>query len=94
MKFPETLALFSLLCFGLFVSLPDGAFACNVCHSKNPKMVSMHEALEFKDCFTCHGPRSKRIGERSNEKTSAELCVRCHAADISGSTLPAPAPKL
>ena len=92
MKLKGTMVFLSLLFSGMLVCLPDGAYACTVCHSKNPKMVLMHEALEFKDCFVCHGPNSKRSGERKNEKSNAELCVRCHAANSGGSTLPVPKP--
>lgn len=36
------------------------AHACNVCHSKNPKMARMHEKLGYKDCFACHGADLKK----------------------------------
>jgi len=51
--------------------------ACNVCHSKNPKMVNMHRELGFKDCFKCHGPTSKRTKGDLEMKTSS-LCRDCH----------------
>ena len=55
------------------------AYACNVCHSKNPKMARMHEALGFRDCFICHGPGSKRIAQQQSvQMTSDPLCVNCH----------------
>ena len=55
------------------------AQACNVCHSKNPKMVNMHKALGFKDCFNCHGPGSKRTSQsQAKQMTSDPLCVDCH----------------
>jgi predicted CXXCH cytochrome family protein len=62
---------------GLLTGAP--AFACNVCHSKNPKMVRMHEALEYKECFKCHGPASSRPDkDKQNERTTGPLCVNCH----------------
>jgi len=55
------------------------ANACTECHSKNPKMVRMHEALEFKDCFQCHGPTAERKAQgQKDEITTEPLCVRCH----------------
>ncbi len=58
---------------------PAAAAACTVCHSKNPKMVSMHKALLYKDCFKCHGPASNRKAPNSrDEMMSDPLCVSCH----------------
>lgn len=62
------------------------AFECKVCHSKNPKMVAMHTALQGQNCFGCH-----KVGERLTGKgqpkdrdsllkrriTDAE-CLPCH----------------
>lgn len=62
------------------------AFECKVCHSKNPKMVAMHTALQGQNCFGCH-----KVGERLMGKgqpkdrdsllkrriTDAE-CLPCH----------------
>ncbi|MBI5640794.1 MAG: hypothetical protein HZA17_10235 [Nitrospirae bacterium] len=56
------------------------ASACNVCHSKNPKMVKMHEELGFKDCFNCHNPFNQKTDEeRKAQMTSDQLCINCHA---------------
>jgi len=53
--------------------------ACTVCHSKNPKMVRMHEALGFRDCFMCHGPgKKKSSGERKEQMATDPLCNGCH----------------
>jgi predicted CXXCH cytochrome family protein len=53
--------------------------ACNVCHSKNPKMVNMHIALGFKDCFTCHGPGKKTSSQdKATQMISDPLCIGCH----------------
>jgi predicted CXXCH cytochrome family protein len=55
--------------------------ACTVCHSKNPKMVSMHKALQYKDCFKCHGPASDRKAPNTgDEMTTDPLCISCHAS--------------
>ena len=59
-----------------FLKMPK----CKVCHSKNPKMVAMHTALEFKDCFKCHGPGGLWPPERRKEQMSTDLlCTGCHA---------------
>jgi predicted CXXCH cytochrome family protein len=64
----------------LFAARPAAA-ACTVCHSKNPKMVSMHKALEYKDCFKCHGPASERkMPNAGDEMTVDPLCIGCHAS--------------
>ncbi len=71
------LALLVLLC----AARPAQA-ACTVCHSKNSKMVSMHKALEYKDCFKCHGPASDRKTPNArDEKTTDPLCASCHTAE-------------
>lgn len=71
------LALLVLLC----TARPAQA-ACTVCHSRNPKMVGMHKALQYKDCFKCHGPASDRkTPNAGDEKTTDPLCTRCHAAE-------------
>ena len=68
----------------LFCADQPVAAACTVCHSKNPKMVSMHKALEYKDCFKCHGPASDRKAPNTkDEMTSDPLCVSCHKKEIS-----------
>ena len=68
--------LLSLAVLLLGHSLAD---ACTVCHSKNPKMVRMHEALEYKDCFLCHGPTAKKSADpREKQMTTDERCIRCH----------------
>lgn len=55
------------------------AFGCNVCHSKNPKMLKMHKELEYKDCFNCHGPKAvKPIEERKKIRKTDIVCSRCH----------------
>lgn len=55
------------------------ALACNVCHSKNPKMVQMHKELGFKDCFVCHGRGMKRNAEEQKAQMAGDRrCVGCH----------------
>lgn len=61
----------------LFAAAPAGSSAeCTVCHSKDPKMVRMHSALEFKDCFNCHGPSAQPM-ERS-KRSGDTRCLPCH----------------
>jgi len=72
-----SLAMIVLLC-----AAQPAAAACTVCHSKNPKMVSMHKALQYKDCFKCHGPSSDRKRPNArDEMTTDLLCVSCHAPE-------------
>jgi predicted CXXCH cytochrome family protein len=59
------------------------AAACTVCHSKDPKMVRMHKALQYKDCFKWHGPASERKTPNATDEMKTEpLCVSCHASEI------------
>jgi len=68
-------AMIVLLC-----AARPAAAACTVCHSKNPKMVTMHKALQYKDCFKCHGPATERRRPNAgDEMTLDPLCVSCHA---------------
>jgi hypothetical protein len=53
-----------------------GSSACTVCHSKNPEMRRMHEALGYKDCFTCHGPSANPF-DRAQRQTD-HRCIPCH----------------
>lgn len=68
-----------LLVFSLSTLSFDAAYGCNVCHSKNPKMVLMHKELGFKDCFRCHGQDLKKNPEeRKTQMVSDGRCVPCH----------------
>ena len=53
-----------------------GSSACNVCHSKKPEMRRMHEALGYKDCFTCHGPSAAPTVR--NKRSTDLRCMPCH----------------
>jgi hypothetical protein len=81
-----------LLAMAITLLYHSAALSCTVCHSKNPKMVRMHEALEYKDCFVCHGPTAKKSNDTPEKQmTSDERCVRCHAKNApatAGSTQP------
>jgi hypothetical protein len=62
------------------------AFECNECHSKNPKMVKMHEALRGRNCFDCHRIGEKLMGKSARKDPAAQMarrasdpaCVGCH----------------
>lgn len=60
------------------VSTPEAA--CSECHSKNPKMRKMHEALGYKDCFKCHrfSQMNRGADERAAQMYSDPLCTDCH----------------
>ncbi len=75
----KRLLLFLVVIAAWIVPSSREASGCNVCHSKNPKMVRMHQELGFKDCFNCHG----QALEKSPEKQKAQMtgdprCVPCH----------------
>jgi hypothetical protein len=62
------------------------AYECKVCHSKNPRMVAMHKALEGQNCFACHQVGEKLMGKSKpkdldsllkRRATEAE-CLPCH----------------
>lgn len=63
-----------------------GPFECKVCHSKNPAMVRMHQAVQGRGCFGCHkvGERLMGKGEPKDpesllkRRVSDPLCVECH----------------
>ena len=63
-----------------------GAFECNVCHSKNPSMVKMHEAVRGRGCFGCHkvGERLMGKGQPKDKASLMErrvndpVCIECH----------------
>lgn len=63
------------------------AFQCNECHSKNPAMVKMHQAVQGRGCFGCHKIGEKLMGKgQAKDKQTLlarravdELCRECHA---------------
>ena len=68
--------------------LPAGAvaFECNVCHSKNPAMVRMHNELKGQDCFGCHKIGAKLMGKGQPKDRESlikrrqleAVCLPCH----------------
>ncbi len=72
----------------LFLATGADAFECNVCHSKNPAMVRMHQALKGQSCFGCHKVGAKLMGKGQpkdhdsllKRRQSEEICLPCHAA--------------
>ncbi len=75
----KTLLLLTLVIAAWVVPAGREASGCNVCHSKNPKMVKMHEELGFKDCFKCHGQgMGKTTEEKKAQMTGDKRCTPCH----------------
>jgi hypothetical protein len=70
--FMETSLFLILLIAAWIASAGPEASGCNVCHSKNPKIVEIREELGFKNCFTCHG----RGVERTLEEQKAQMIRR------------------
>lgn len=74
------------LAIGLSVTTGAEAFECKVCHSKNPRMVAMHTALQGQNCFGCHKVGDRLMGKREpkdkesllKRRVAAAECVRCH----------------
>ena len=70
----------------LMAASPASAFECKVCHSKNPKMVTMHKALEGQNCFGCHRVGEKLMGKSKPKdidnllkRRAVEIeCLPCH----------------
>ena len=62
------------------------AFQCTVCHSKNPKMVAMHKAVQGQSCFGCHKIGEKLMGKGQPKDMDSLLkrrvteaeCLPCH----------------
>ncbi|MBL0224767.1 MAG: cytochrome c3 family protein [Geobacteraceae bacterium] len=75
-----------LVAVTLLVSSSASAFECRVCHSKNPKMVVMHKALEGQNCFGCHKVGEKLMGKSKPKDPDSLLrrriteaeCLPCH----------------
>lgn len=62
------------------------AYQCTVCHSKNPKMVAMHKALQGQNCFGCHKMGEKLMGKGQpkdrdslmKRRATDAVCLKCH----------------
>jgi len=78
-----------LLLFFLLAAAPNAsALQCNVCHSKNPAMVTMHKAVQSKDigCFDCHRVGEKLMGKAPakdrysllDRRATERPCTSCH----------------
>lgn len=89
MRIKATEILFFTLVISLFwVNLAKAQPRCIKCHSKNPKVVAMHEALKGRDCFNCHvrGEKLRQKGGIPKEKHEAFMkqrltdlrCIKCH----------------
>jgi len=75
----KTLLFFVFVSAACITPTSREAHGCNVCHSKNPKMVKMHEELGFRDCFKCHGQGLERTQERQKaQMTDDSRCISCH----------------
>ncbi|HEX9080139.1 MAG TPA: hypothetical protein VF795_11150 [Desulfuromonadaceae bacterium] len=76
----------SLVAISLLLAVRVNAFECNVCHSKNPKMVAMHKALQGQNCFGCHTVGERLMGKAQPKDRDALLkrrateaeCLPCH----------------
>lgn len=70
----------------LSLAVQADAFECNVCHSKNPKMVAMHKAAKGQNCFGCHKVGEKLMGKGQpkdlesllKRRVGDPLCLPCH----------------
>jgi hypothetical protein len=75
----KTLLLLILLIAAWIAPAGREASGCNVCHSKNPKMVKMHEELGFKNCFACHGQGMEKTPEGQKAQMIGDArCIPCH----------------
>ncbi len=70
------------------------------CHSKNQKMVTMHEPFGVKDCFACHqrgtmqmekegeGAKKKKMEMARQRQRGEKVCKDCHAVKGGSAGLP------
>lgn len=71
--------LLTVVIFACITQSGHEVSGCNVCHSKNPKMVKMHEELGFKDCFKCHGQGMEKTPEGQKDQMIGDArCIPCH----------------
>ncbi|MDA8168850.1 MAG: hypothetical protein M0Z59_04015 [Nitrospiraceae bacterium] len=81
MKKDFLLPLYAAVSGMALLLLPANAHSlCTTCHSKNPKLVAMHKALGFKDCFKCHPLKASTPAELKAQMAADPLCTRCHGA--------------
>ena len=74
------------LLISVIVATRADAFECNVCHSKNPAMVRMHQALKGQSCFACHKMGEKLMGKGQpkdkesllKRRQTEDVCLPCH----------------
>jgi hypothetical protein len=75
----KTVLIFTLVIAACVAPAVREVSGCNVCHSKNPKMVKMHEELGFKDCFTCHGQGLDKTPKvQKAQMLGDKRCIPCH----------------
>ena len=78
--------ILTILATALTATLPADAFQCTVCHSKNPKMVAMHKAVQGQDCFMCHKVGDRLMGKGQpkdhdslmKRRVTDAVCLKCH----------------
>ena len=85
----------AVVVFGWSGSMDNvGAFQCNECHSKNPAMVRMHNALQGRGCFDCHKIGEKLMGKGQpkdhnslmKRRVTDPLCIECHTVKSTSAT--------
>jgi hypothetical protein len=82
----KTAVILTFMAGALAAALPADAFQCTVCHSKNPKMVAMHKALQGQNCFECHNVGDKLMGKGQpkdrdslmQRRATDAVCQKCH----------------
>ena len=57
---------------------------CFQCHKRNDESKFVHGAVKVGDCPVCHQAHSSPNPTLLAESSSAALCFRCHADDITG----------
>jgi len=85
MKLLSTAAIIIPL-FTIISTAMTEAFQCRECHSKNPRMVAMHQAVEGRNCFDCHKigerlmgrPQPKNHDSLLKRRVADPACIECH----------------
>ena len=78
---PAIIICLLLMIVSIMASSSSQAFECKVCHSKNPRMVAMHKALEGQNCFGCHGVGEKLMGKGRPKDLDSLLKRRVREAE-------------